>query len=245
MKKTVFLLLVSILFLLYSFCYAEIEGSGTTLVTFENFGKSQNEILILSRQIGKIYNQYGYIEDTVFEQAFTRVYYFYTEKDAEFDIANLNELRIGIATIRSFSQKTSQEEFDKVIGQYSPYKEIKVEHTDDDELTQISCLITADARLSTAAKTFEEVESILQNMYGETRYTYRRGIALPCIAGYYNIPPIIMRSALQFSIVDYSHRIIEYEDVFNVIDHHIIVNTDENILYHQVNFTRCPIDISK
>ena len=126
-------------------------------------------------------------------------------------------------------------------------------------LSQACVEITSDAKYSTAIETYDNIEELLIEKYGITRYTSRRGHIIAFTYGkgapnedansrvdvYSYAYPILIGNMKGRQLDQCSQRIIKLKtERYLIIDHYIQINESESTFSHRLVFSIIPIDPS-
>ncbi len=243
MKKA-FILIISLLVLfVLSSCSSETpKDLSLHIADGIQLGMSLKEVVAAAEKTGKSIVD-KVIETTIAEQPYTNVYFSFVDSLDEFDSSIDSNDAIVHLMMNGLNYSYSM----------SGISQTTLKATDENAksiLVQACAYFTSDKKLSTATETFDKIEKYLDAQYGETRYTSRRGEALPLIAGYKNADYTVVTKETNIkgktypSIPYYSQRIISTNDgKYVVIDHHIIVNESKNTFEHCIIYSLIPKNI--
>ena len=214
-----------------------------------SLGMTKEEVVrtALSRNLS--INSAGAYESTVAGQPFSVVNLFFLPGINQFSRARIspaqalandvtNDLRIANSAKTEDKESLSAENEEKLV------------------LAQICVTITSDYQYATATETYEDVEDQLSQQYGPTRYTKRRGEALPMLEGYGPFASFVITQDIDgkdlsgqpfLTVSDYSHRIIALGDgQYMIIDHHLAIKREfgDEHFQHRIVYSLIPVDLS-
>ena len=245
MKKQLSFILLCILIVVFS--VSSCLADNPEICDGIELGMIKEDVIRIANSNGLPINSMGVYETTVANQPFSVVELFFTEDISNFVPAELSDIDAHVADDLS--------DMNLILSQNAPGKLLSTEEDTGWILAQISVNITSDYRYITAVETFQDIEELLIQQYGNTRYTSRRGQSLPMVEGYsaparlvimHDIPKVLSHDA-EISVPDYSQRIISLSDGrYMVIDHHISTRKKdgENTFSHRLIFSLIPVDIS-
>ncbi len=234
MKKHVYSLIFLIMIFTFAIAFDALADS-SSFFDISFLGKTWGEICQLADRSG-IDIERGIYEDKIEGESFSLVQMICVNESSDFDTTKFPAVPLEYL-FRDIS----------VVP--------RIGYGDKDEiLIQVCADITSDQKYDTATETFDKIETLLNEEYGETRYTSRRGQSMQMIEGYGMGTELIIKQEIPESgnepylqVPLYSHRIVKKDNgEFIVIDHHISIekNDDKYEFSHKVVYTLVPVDIS-